>query len=222
MNSKIAHLSFWIVSTLELLGRYFDWSFVTVTKPLLMLLLLTWFLKLADKQKSRSYILVIMALLFSWLGDVLLMFDGKEIYFILGLAAFLIAHIFYVLVFARLTNAEFTISKLRWVFLLPLLVYATFLFYLLIPASGPLAPAIILYGITILTMLFFAISRKDFTNVSSYQWVATGAMFFVVSDSILGINKFYEPLPYASILIMFTYILGQFFIIKGCLKHTEA
>jgi uncharacterized membrane protein YhhN len=129
------------------------------------------------------------------------------------------AHIFYILVFAQLIQSDFTIKKLRWIYLLPLLVYAAFLFYLLIPASGPLAPAIVLYGMTILTMLFFAISRKGFTGASSYQWAVVGALFFVVSDSILAINKFYEPLQYASVLIMLTYILGQYFIVKGCLKH---
>jgi uncharacterized membrane protein YhhN len=220
MRSKNAHLLFWLVSILEIVGRFFDWSLVFFTKPLLMPLLLLWFLLKAKSLKSNGYFLVIGALIFSWLGDLLLMFDGREIFFILGLASFLIAHIFYVLVFSRLMEIKFTFGKLRWTFLMPLMVYAGFLFYLLIPASGQLAPAILLYGITILTMLFFAISRKGFTNVNSYQWVAIGALFFVISDSLLGINKFYESLPLASILIMFTYILGQYFIVKGCLKHS--
>lgn len=221
MKSRLILFLFGIVSSIELLGRYFDWSVVTFSKPLLMPLLLLWFLALAKQQKSERYLLLIGALIFSWFGDVLLMFDASEIYFILGLAAFLIAHIFYVLLFARLTASHFNLKKLEWKYLFPLIIYAGFLFYLLVPASGPLAPAIIVYGITILTMLFFAISRKSFTNAMSYKWVVVGAAFFVISDSILGSNKFYAAIPFASILIMLTYILGQYFIVKGCLKHNE-
>ena len=39
------------------------------------------------------------ALTFSWIGDVVLLFASKgEIYFILGLVAFLISHVFYIVV----------------------------------------------------------------------------------------------------------------------------
>ncbi|MEO5583666.1 MAG: lysoplasmalogenase, partial [Saprospiraceae bacterium] len=42
-----------------------------------------------------------------------------------------------------------------------------------------------------------------------------GAVLFVASDSLLAINKFKTPIPYAGILIMTTYIFAQYFIVMG-------
>ena len=43
----------------------------------------------------------------------------------------------------------------------------------------------------------------------------------VLSDSMIGINKFYAPLPQSGFLIMITYIGGQFLIITGLLTHFQ-
>jgi uncharacterized membrane protein YhhN len=44
-----------------------------------------------------------------------------------------------------------------------------------------------------------------------------GAVFFVLSDSLLAINKFYHPFWGANISIMLTYGIAQFCIVKGYL-----
>ena len=51
-----------------------------------------------------------------------------------------------------------------------------------------------------------------------WEWVLMGAISFVVSDGILAINKFAQPLPMAGFLIMLTYGVGQFLIVTGYLK----
>lgn len=52
------------------------------------------------------------ALLFSWIGDVVLLFaDIGEIYFILGLVAFLISHITYCVLFNKQNTGEIQINK---------------------------------------------------------------------------------------------------------------
>jgi hypothetical protein len=40
-----------------------------------------------------------------------------------------------------------------------------------------------------------------------------------MSDSILAINKFYQPFEAAGVLIMLTYGLAQFFIVQGAIKY---
>ena len=46
--------------------------------------------------------ILITALTFSWIGDVILLFADKgEIYFILGLVAFLVSHVFYIVLFSN-------------------------------------------------------------------------------------------------------------------------
>jgi len=66
-------------------------------KPLLLLPLIAVFISTSFKNK----IILFIALVFSWLGDILLLFVFKDaIYFMLGLVAFLTAHIFYIVLFA--------------------------------------------------------------------------------------------------------------------------
>ena len=47
-----------------------------------------------------------------------------------------------------------------------------------------------------------------------------GAIFFIISDSLLAINKFYFPLPYSAFWIMSTYSFAQYFIVSGILIET--
>ena len=42
-----------------------------------------------------------------------------------------------------------------------------------------------------------------------------GALLFVISDSVLAINKFYQPFEVAGVIIMLTYGLAQLFIVEG-------
>jgi uncharacterized membrane protein YhhN len=50
------------------------------------------------------------------------------------------------------------------------------------------------------------------------KYVFVGAISFVVSDSLLAINKFYEPIERSSFLIMLTYLVAQYLIVVGILK----
>ncbi len=46
-----------------------------------------------------------------------------------------------------------------------------------------------------------------------------GAVFFLLSDSLLAINKFYRPFELAGILVMLTYGLAQLFITEGAIRY---
>jgi uncharacterized membrane protein YhhN len=59
----------------------------------------------------------------------------------------------------------------------------------------------------------------------SFQWpkpasiyLFTGAISFVLSDSILAFNKFYQPVPLSGFLIMATYLYAQWALVRSCLK----
>jgi uncharacterized membrane protein YhhN len=47
----------------------------------------------------------------------------------------------------------------------------------------------------------------------------TGALLFVVSDSTLAINKFYQSFEIAGVVIMLTYGLAQLFIVEGANRY---
>jgi uncharacterized membrane protein YhhN len=52
--------------------------------------------------------------------------------------------------------------------------------------------------------------------------VYSGALLFIMSDAMIAINKFLNPLVQARLLIMATYIAAQFLIVKGVLIHEKS
>ena len=75
-----------------------------------------------------------------------------------------------------------------------------------------------IYLLIILTMAFTASRRRGRVNHPSYYLVLCGAVFFIVSDSLIAIDKFYSEIPLADILIMATYAIAQYLIVLGLLK----
>lgn len=159
--------------------------------------------------------LTLLALLFSLLGDVLLIFvEESPNYFTSGLVAFLFAHLLYILVFLKHRNN----SKKPFGFIIMMLMYAIGLFYFLRDGLGEMLVPVLIYMTVILTMSITAFLREGRVIKTSYHLVFLGAIFFIVSDSILAVNKFYEALPFANVLIMLTYALAQYFIVFGIKK----
>jgi len=65
-------------------------------------------------------------------------------------------------------------------------------------------------------MLFYSLHIFYKTNPPANKFFVVGAIFFVLSDSLLAINKFYQTFSMAGVGIMLTYCLAQYFIVRGC------
>ena len=168
--------------------------------------------------KSFVHKWVSAALVFSWIGDVLLMaepYDNK--FFIFGLLSFLIAHICYIDFFQVVKRKE----KIRiyLLFILPVITYYLALIGLLYSHLGALKIPVIIYGAVISTMLALALHMFFIKYKDAGIMMLSGAVLFIISDSVLAINKFYKPFEYASIIIMITYALAQLFIVLGVIKY---
>jgi uncharacterized membrane protein YhhN len=137
------------------------------------------------------------------------------IYFIIGLVSFLIAHLFYIVLFSKLQKVN-TIKYKRFIPLV--LLYLFGLLYFLWEKLGGMKIPVIIYALVISTMLLVAIKGYFTWNSKSGKLLLIGAVFFVLSDSILAINKFYVPIYLSSFWIMSTYITAQFLIVKGVLN----
>lgn len=186
-----------------------------LAKPAIVMSLLFLFVNTGKNLPKSLRTKTTIALIFALLGDILLMFvDVSPHFFTIGLVAFLIAHVFYILVFLKHKNS--TLSPVRLI--IPLLIYAAFLFYLLKDGLGAMLVPVIIYMLIILTMTTSAYLRKNSVNILSYKLVFQGAILFMISDSILAINKFYQPLILSNISIMITYALAQYLIVLGILK----
>ena len=164
---------------------------------------------------------IIPALAFSWVGDVLLMFEsGNSNFFIFGLMAFLIAHIFYILFYETVLQLEK--FKKNYLLFVPVLIYYVVLIYILSPTLGDLKLPVRIYGVVISYMLIQALQIGKLGNKGAAWLMIIGSVLFITSDSILAINKFYKSFGYAGIAIMLTYGTAQMMITLGAVRYINS
>ncbi len=189
------------------------------SKPSILVALIIFFLFNRGKLSQSVFRLTTLALLFSLLGDVLLLFtEVSSHFFIGGLTSFLFAHIMYILVFYRKVDKQ---RRKTIFFLLGTLAYVIVLFSILYKGLSDMMVPVLVYMIVILIMSNLAYSReKDVSNLS-YILVFIGALFFMVSDSILALDMFYKSIAYSNVWIMTTYATAQLLIIYGIIRQKE-
>jgi uncharacterized membrane protein YhhN len=210
---------FSIVLAAELIGIQLENETIqSIFKPLLMITVGGYFLSQTNRINSSLKSWIIAALFFSWVGDILLMFQSKkEIFFLLGLSAFLMAHVFYIIFFHGIRIREHIKSNL-WL-LLVVVIYYAILITILSPRLGDMKLPVRIYGIVISFMFMLAMHMLFIKNKTAGNWMMLGALLFVISDSVLAINKFYHSFEVANIIIMLTYALAQFFISEGATRY---
>lgn len=210
-------------------------SYIGISAVYLLIILLgqeqiAWFLKpfllpflllavyFSGNFPSKKFLLI--ALVFSWIGDIILLFaDRHELFFIVGLIAFLISHIVYILLFNKQLKYKNRKNKaIFWIGVTCIIVYLFTMISILLPSLGDLTIPVFVYALVISTMLLFAL--KGFLNWEEpgNWYILIGAIAFISSDSILAFNKFYAPIVLSSFLIMITYLLAQYLIVVGILK----
>lgn len=199
-----------------------------VTKPLLMVLLILYYATGLLTPPHKSHKLMIAAFVFSWVGDVSLMLVNFEpLLFLVGLVAFLITHVLYIVAFTHVSHSSPPVLPRKFWLLTPLALYLAVLLYILIPGmqhnpdvriQGLLIPVLV-YTSVISTMVVFAVNRYRRVNDASFALVLGGALLFMVSDSLIAINRFVSPFQGAGIFIMLLYISGQYLIARGSLQQ---
>ncbi|MBM1107883.1 lysoplasmalogenase [Aurantibacter crassamenti] len=191
------------------------WSYRIFTKPLVVGSLLVFFLMQQVNQMTKK--LVSAALILCIIGDILLIYARNSTeFFIAGVSAFMIGHIFYAIQFSRIRNKNVGVLAPLAV----LLGYAIPLFYYLSNALYNMAIPVGIYVVVLLIMILFAYLREDSTTNNSYIYVLAGALLFMLSDSILAITKFKIDIPFSKILVMGIYGIAQLLMIIGILKNS--
>lgn len=203
-------MAYLLVSVVNVTSGLLDAHLVNgVSKAFLMPLLLAYFVACLDGLEHRLVTWVRAALVFSWVGDLLLIGDG-DLFFVLGVAAFLGAQICYIVGFRPYA----VLGPLRarpWL-ALPYVAYGVALLAVMLPDLGGLAVPVAVYATALVTMAVLA------TGVSPST--AVGAIFFLLSDSLIAMTGLTDLLPeWAGSLIMPTYIVGQLLIVLGVLQN---
>lgn len=155
------------------------------------------------------------------IGDIFIELDHSDETdrsFLLGLGSFLIAHAGFIKVFYQpVTAAALVVLP----FVLAYYVYLMNRLYFKIE-EGMRIPVLV-YGMFICGMGFFAINRF-FSNTSTFTsrlFSLLGALVFVVSDSLLGIDRFDTPLKEAKFLVFITYYVAMVFNTLSAIADKE-
>lgn len=187
-----------------------------VSKVLLLVTLAVYFIAATQRSRDGERVWVLIALFFSWAGDVLLLFQGS-FFFLAGLSAFLLAHTFYIIFFHRVRVREAVAG--RW-WLWPVVgIYYIGLMVVLDDHVADMKWPVRIYGIIISIMLVQASHMLFLRHKKADCWMMAGALLFVISDSVLAIDKFYQPFRAAGFIIMATYGVAQLFIVTGAVRY---
>jgi uncharacterized membrane protein YhhN len=175
-----------------------------------ILAVLPWMFRPVPNRRSAG--LLSAALIASTGGDVLLDVDPESL-FVPGLCAFLVAHLVYTALFATNRSCWQRIEKPRRVLLIAVPVYVLLISVWLVPDTGPLKIPVTVY--------IFAITAMTTTALGSrFGWrVATGALLFMLSDTLLAIGKFHGSFPGRGYLVWATYYAAQYLITTSVLEN---
>ncbi len=162
--------------------------------------------------------LFLVALIFSLFGDIFLMLEGER-FFLPGLAAFLLAHLFYIIAlgrgFEKLKKGDYYTGAV--VGAAAIIIFSILGRGMLATGQGEMLLPVGLYTLVISAMLWLALGhffRKKLTHRQKLL-VAVGALFFYASDAVLAFNKFLEPMGWAPAFIMATYFFAQFCLARS-------
>lgn len=181
------------------------------SKTLLMPLLIVFYILSVDKPN----LLLIFALILSFLGDLFLLFENKKLTFFLGLISFLITHFLYLILFT-ITSKYFKGAPFYiYLFLIPYIIYGVSFYKNLKPQIDRFSKIILFYIFIIILMSFSTIPRFYYVSFYKFLFPFIGSILFIISDSLLSLRKFKKTIKENSISIMFTYILAQFLIVLG-------
>ena len=194
---------------------YFDWQqnnrACYLFKPLTVICMIVFVAIniLSTEQNNSNYsAMLLIGLVFSLAGDCFLMLKPQK--FIAGLISFLIAHIVYCIAFYQLISPPLHINAL-WLIAIPALGYYGYLY----SGLGKLKLPVIVYlsAIVAMTFLSFNVYHQQSSDIALYGFI--GALFFMLSDSLLALNKFKLPFKLAQPAILSTYYLAQWLIVHS-------
>jgi len=216
-NSILLHLLLIIIVVVELSGRITEnINLEYYVKPLIMIWMAVYFLIFRKKKEFTLPVLV--AFFFSWVGDNMLMFSGEnELFFFAGVGGFFIAQLTYIYIFTKFSEygGKGYLQKHLIVGIL-FLAYVAGIYFLLDPGlDGVMKPVILIYALSLIGMSMMALNRNSRVNYTSFLMVFLGSVLFVISDSMIALNKFLVEFSLAGFWIMVTYISAQYLIMRG-------
>lgn len=196
----------------------------TITKLSLLPFLLLYLFAARETAVSR---LAVAALVFSFLGDLLLTQPG-EMLFLAGMLAFMGTHVCNAFFFLTLKKGASTetkgITAIVMVFIgMFMVLLGAFVFCRLQAHLGKflLPVAVYMVVISVMAVCSGAVLRNSFLSKAAVRYMIPGAVLFALSDAILALNKFLWHEQMADIAVMATYGPAQYLLVSGYIAATK-
>ena len=211
-NMKLLKYLFLVPAALNLSGQLLGSNVMTdLSKPLLMplLALSVWLLMKDHGVRGPRVKTIILALLFGAIGDVLLMVGGTG-WFLAGMLAFLIGHVFYFCSIPAPWKVKGISGKIFSLLLLACLIAGVVSLAGKFPVEGFMKTAVTLYACAFAFLIHACIVAAVDRKCPLYFLVALGFAVFAFSDTFVAIGAFTDlKVPQRGFIVMSTYILAQ-------------
>ncbi len=181
-----------------------------VKGALMPLLAVTGLAFLAPRQFNiRVVALLVLAQMFGWAGDSLLMGSGFA-WFATGIGAFLLGHICYISIFSRSLKG---LRPTTWVIAVVVMAAILISLVLAIGISGALLAPMVIYGAALLVISFCGlcgICRRCEPGSRVWWMVLCGGLLFLISDGLIAMRTFdMGAFELRGFTIMSTYLVAQ-------------
>jgi uncharacterized membrane protein YhhN len=154
------------------------------------------------------------ALLSHSAGDVLLDIDRTGL-FLPAVGAFLCGHVLYLLAFWPDVRVAQQVSLPNKSLVLAVVTFGLMMGTVIYPhLPKPLMFPIVIYMFAICAMAITAIAANY-----SPKWVVVGALLYLFSDALIGLDTFVSPLTLSAYLVWPAYYFGQLLIGLGFLRR---
>lgn len=210
---------FLLISILNLYAEYtqLEWLIFS-TKPLLMTVLAYWYYSQERPVNNSFKRYILLGIIFSFGGDTLLMFveNGPklEVFFLFGLGSFFLAQLSYGWAFLNFSAQPPGLLKRQPYWAVPFLLYLGIMLTMLWPGLNmEMKVPLSVYAGAIVVMSLAACHLKGVATEQYWRMLMSGVLLFVLSDSLIAINKFVHPIAYARLWIMISYLAGQILIV---------
>lgn len=174
-------------------------------KPLTTILIILMAYHMGPPEWTPYFYWLLAGLVFCLFGDIFLMFPDRM--FMHALVAFLIGQVLYTLAFTSGIGFGFSLY-----FVVPLLLYGILIFIVLLPHLQGLRLPVLLYIIIICCMAWQAWERWQRVGGTRTFLAAVGAVIFMISDTVMAMNRFRKPFTRAHTMSLSAYYLAQWFI----------
>ncbi|MDR1654433.1 MAG: lysoplasmalogenase [Treponema sp.] len=154
----------------------------------------------------------LLALIFGWGGDTLLL-KGKHLrFFLLGLSSFLAGHLCYAAtMLIQAGRIEGLVLALSVIAAVPLV----YLVYRIIKPSKVMKIPVLVYEAVIVLMSVSCLQLFAARRDAAAALIFGGSLFFLFSDALLGYCRFRKRLKYGDFFVMLSYIMAQGGIAAG-------